>query len=434
MATSEVFNIAEPVYEDTGIARYDVFRYEPQNGVSLNTDSGMIQFDMFQSNSYQLPSRAYLQFEGRLTKADGTAWLDTDNVTLVNNAMMYLFRSMKLMINSTTIEEVSYPGQITSMMGYLKYSDDFQKAQGLNQLWYKDTSTTAAIDTNTGFAVRQAYIIQSPTNKGTFQFCVPLSHIFGFCEDYTKVIYGYRMFLQLVRNTDNDAIFRGVTAPADVAGKVTLNNIYLYMPYLIPDIVPKAELERMRASSESAVMGFRNRYGYRIGVDAGSTSWTWNVDIKGGKATPRYVLLAFQTAKEADQTKNPALFDNLAVTRPKLFLNNTYYPQYDYDLNFADNKFSRSYLDAATFTEYFYQMSELAAQSNISPADFKSLFTIFAWDVSNQEIMSDNTSVKLSIEINTSANIPQNTVAYALVINDRNVLLKMNGTGVSVVN
>ena len=68
------------------------------------------------------------------------------------------------------IESLDYPGQAITMLGLLKYLDDFSKAQFLNQLWYKDTATTAAKADNNGFAARHAYLIQSPTVNGTFFF------------------------------------------------------------------------------------------------------------------------------------------------------------------------------------------------------------------------------------------------------------------------
>jgi len=54
------------------------------------------------------------------------------------------------------------------MLGLLKYSDDFSRAKGFNQLWKKDTDTTAVVADNTGFDARQAYLIASPTAKGIF--------------------------------------------------------------------------------------------------------------------------------------------------------------------------------------------------------------------------------------------------------------------------
>jgi hypothetical protein len=119
----------------------------------------------------------------------------------------------------------------TTMLGMLKYPNDFQFAQGLNQLWYKDSASTAVIADNSGFAVRQAYLVQKPTAKGTFSFIVPLKHIFGFCDDYNKVVYGFKHTLTLVRKADDDAIFR---ANGVAAGKVNVDKISLFMPHVIP--------------------------------------------------------------------------------------------------------------------------------------------------------------------------------------------------------
>ena len=98
------------------------------------------------------------------------------------------------------------------MLVLLKYPDDFLNAQGFNQLWYKDTATTAAKADNNGFDARHACLIQSPTVKGTLSFRIPLKHIFEFCEDYHKIVYGLKHCLTLVRKTDDDAIFRAAAA------------------------------------------------------------------------------------------------------------------------------------------------------------------------------------------------------------------------------
>ena len=73
------------------------------------------------------------------------------------------------------------------MLGLLKYPDDFSESEGLNQLWYNDTATTASVEDNAGFSIKQSYIIKSPDPKGTFSFRVPLRHILGFYEDYDRL-------------------------------------------------------------------------------------------------------------------------------------------------------------------------------------------------------------------------------------------------------
>ena len=126
------------------------------------------------------PSESYLIFEGRLTKVDGTAYAIADEVALTNNAIMHLFSRIKYHLSNQMIKSFNYPGQTTTMPRLLKYPDDLSKAQGLNQLWYKDIALTAAKADNNGFAARHAYLIQSPTVKGTFSFRISLKYIFDF--------------------------------------------------------------------------------------------------------------------------------------------------------------------------------------------------------------------------------------------------------------
>ena len=73
----------------------------------------------------------------------------------------------------------------------------------------------------TGFYTRQGYLIRNPNPKGSFQCAIPVQHIFGFVDDYSKVTYGMQDTLQLIRK-DDDALF--CTAAAG-AGKVVLSKL-----------------------------------------------------------------------------------------------------------------------------------------------------------------------------------------------------------------
>ena len=89
-------------------------------------------------------------------------------------------------------------------------------------MWYKDTATIAVKADNNGFAEMHAYLIQSPTVKGTISFRIPMKHIFDFREDYDKIVYGLKHNLTLVRKTDDAALFRVAAAGS---GKVSLDKI-----------------------------------------------------------------------------------------------------------------------------------------------------------------------------------------------------------------
>jgi hypothetical protein len=104
-------------------------------------------------------------FEGRLVKKiDGSAYANTDFVA--NNGFMYLFSQVSYLLSNKEIEAVFHPGHARTMLGMLKYTDDFSKAHGLNELWCKDTSAVAGLANNAGFATRQSHIIQKPLTKG----------------------------------------------------------------------------------------------------------------------------------------------------------------------------------------------------------------------------------------------------------------------------
>ena len=126
---------------------------------------------------------------------------------------------MKLTLAGQMVEHANYPGQATSLLGLANYSPDYSKGCWLIQEWTPDINADAAV-ANTGFAVRQRFLIQSPDPKDSFQCTIPMRHIFGFTDDYTKVTYGMRDTLQLIRKDDNDAFFRTAAA---AGGKVVLS-------------------------------------------------------------------------------------------------------------------------------------------------------------------------------------------------------------------
>ena len=250
---SSILRITDPIPSDTSIDRYEDIEYEPVVGTNLNNHGGYIRLYIETQDIFTHPSKSYLIIDGRLTKDNGTTYGDNDLISLTNNAMMHLFRSIRYELSGQEIKKINYPGQATTMLGLLKYPDDFSKSKGLNQLWYKDTRTTA-VEANLGFKMRRDYIIKDPDQKGSFSFKIPLKHLFGFCEDYDKVVYGLKHTLTLTRNDDNDAIFR---AGAAAAGKITLSKISWFMPHVTPADKDKMELYKIIERKEELLVGYR---------------------------------------------------------------------------------------------------------------------------------------------------------------------------------
>ncbi len=428
MATEKIFNIKDKIDEDESISSFEYHEYTPQSGINLN-NQGEIRITIETQDEFFLPSEAYLTIEGQLQKNDGTAYVDADVITLTNNALMYLFSNVRYTLSGQEIESLNNPGQGTSMFGMLTYPDDFSKSSGLNQLWYKDTGTDAVLATNIGFTGRQGYIIRSPDPKGTFSFSVPLKHIFGFTDDYDKIVYGFKHELTLNRKDDNDAIFR---AAATDVGKIKLTKCSLYMPLVYPNDLIKLNLYKIIESKATLDVGFRMRQCDTISVPQ-STSFSWRLSVKSSPEKPRWIILGFQTNKGGDQTQNPAIFDHCNLNNAYVMLNSTRYPAVDYQLNFSQQKFSRMYKEAADFRKNYFGMDGLISNSNINPADYKTLFPLFVFDVSKQSERLKNSITDITLKAQFSANVPANTVAYALVISDRILKFQSNGSKMAII-
>ena len=145
----DVLRITDPIPSDDSIDKYEDFEYGPITGTNLNNSGGDIRINIETQDLFTHPSESFLIIEGRLTKADGTAYANADLVSLTNNAKMHLFKTIKYQLSGQGVESVMHPGQATTMLGLLKYPDDFSKSQGLYQSCYKDT-TTGAEEVNVG--------------------------------------------------------------------------------------------------------------------------------------------------------------------------------------------------------------------------------------------------------------------------------------------
>jgi len=106
---------------------------------------------------------------------------------LINNGLMYLFSNIKYQLSGQEIESIFHPGQETTLLNLLRCLDDFENSHGLNKNWFQVTHTAAHLENNTGFKIRQNYIIRKPEPKGTFSFRVPLRHILDFVTITTKL-------------------------------------------------------------------------------------------------------------------------------------------------------------------------------------------------------------------------------------------------------
>ena len=150
-----------------------------------------------------------------------------------------------------------------------------------------------------------------------------------------------------------------------------------------------------------------------------STNFKWRLSVKTAPENPRFIIVGFQAYKDGDQTKNQSTFDHVNLKNAYVMLNSDRHPAVDYNLSFSDQKFSRVNGHEALFAVKFFGMDELITQTNITPSDYKTLYSLFTFDVSKPKEKLKSSVVDIQIKANFTENVPTNTRAFALVISDK---------------
>jgi hypothetical protein len=445
----EMLDVTEPHHYDESISSMDYYEYTPQTQANNNNNGHPISVIINNQDIYTLPSKSYISIKGQLRRrVNNNVYDANDEITLINNAMMYLFSSIKYELGNQTIETINCPGQTTSMLGYLTYPDDFSKSAGLICCWSKDTHTTADsskytasaaapgagytptdnANYNEGFAIRKGYLFSS-NPLGCFEFHIPLSHIFGFAE-YKKVIYGMKHTLTLTRGSDTAAIYHNATA-AD--GKVDITNISWHMPQI--QMTPEY-LTGMRKLIEQKItlpLAFRARTTEQT-VLTQTLNHTWRLSVTGGVERPRWVLMAFQTDKMDTQQQNPAVFNSLNLKNAYVTLNSERYPKSEIMANFSRNEYMRLFNMFDDFKKEYYGFDSLVGGTQVNVPAYKSLFPIIVFDVrrQNETLKTGVMDIQVKLEFNEA--VPANTTAYSVIISDRFYKLSSDGKTLSVLS
>ena len=244
-------------------------------------------------------------------------------------------------------------------------------------------------------------------------------------------MYGLKHNLTLTRNDDNDAIFRD--GGVDI-GKVVLSKISWFMPHVTPADKDKLELYKIIERKEKIPVGYRMIQCDSASIPQNSTSFGWRLSVKSSPEVPRFIIVGFQKEGVSDdQLKNHSLFNNVNVSNIYVMLNSMRYPTTDYNISFLKQKFSRAYGDAVEFRSKFFNMDELVSNPNITPSDYKDLYTLFLFGVSKQSEELKYSTTDIQIKMHFSVGIPANTQAYAVIISDRLINFQSDGNKFSVV-
>ncbi|KAL4112069.1 hypothetical protein QTP88_015917 [Uroleucon formosanum] len=174
----------------------------------------------------------------------------TTGITIAHNGLINLFNEMKYEINSTEVQRVKKPGITSAMKGYCSYSPADENI--LQNAAWDITNKNANFMKN-----------------DTFSGCIPLKHVFGFCEDYKRILVNCSQQLILNRSmSDTSALHYTSVVGGDMATdsvqtlvkkvKVQLTRVLWKVPVVKVDDRERLRLMKIIDSKKMKNCAFRN--------------------------------------------------------------------------------------------------------------------------------------------------------------------------------
>ena len=425
-----ITNWKESVAVDDSIEKINIYEYEPHQGTRLN-DVGDIRITINNEDQFIHPSESSLYIEGELTpKSSGAPYNTNDDITLVNNGLMYLFKRIDYSIANKKIEGFNNPGRATTMKGLLTYP--LYYPEGMSFMWMKDENN--GIADNDGFMIRRSYIHEE--GNGKFSALIPLTHIFGFCENYKKIMYGAKHELTLQRMSDEDAIHRsdekegaaGAQVDRVKKGNLILKKISWRMPVIKLSDESKINLFTDIQKKEVIPIEFLSRQCESLELHHGTRNMDWRLSVATGSERPRYVVLGFQKNRLERDTVNSAVFDSLDVRNAHIEFNGESYPDHDLSLEFDNNQYVLGY----QLLTNFYRSVMGRESCSVRIKDFKKHYCLLVFDISRQSERMKHSASDIRIKAEFNTNLPRNCIAYALVLSDREISIQSDGNRMNV--
>jgi len=260
----------------------------------------------------------------------------------------------------------------------------------------------------------------------------PLNTLFGFLENYNRVVFLLPINVILKRKLNDEDILYGTGTGSGAGavkptGKVEIESLELWIPELT--VNPRTEvtlLDRLNKDKPVSV-NFLNRNGTTNELAVGSTNISWKVSLTNSR--PRYVLVAFKDLTTSIE-KNNSLFIQKdganAVTSLRVQINNSYYPINKMEFDAVGNKQMEPYL------AYVKMCKEFNVLPQLNIRDFKNLYSIFCFDVSAQDEKLSVNGCDITVHITKSSEFKAK--AYCLILEEKHCQIQIkNGKMFTVV-
>ncbi|XP_020296716.1 uncharacterized protein LOC109861468 [Pseudomyrmex gracilis] len=309
----DILNVGgEPIFDDR-IVKIETHTYNPYVNTTFE-HSNEIRIPITQQDLYTLPCQSFLYIEGKMTLTKK----DEEEVYLGNNCAAFMFDKIRYELNGVEIDHNRNVGITNTIKNYISLTHDKSIAMK-NAGW--DTALHTDIDRY-------------------FNFCVLLSMLLGFYENYKRTVINARHELILIRSRNDKYCITAISQIDREAlnGKIELFKVQWRMPHVVLNDVTKLSLLRTLESGRYLTMSFHSWDLYEFPLLQSTTKHSWTVKTATQLEKPRYVIFALQIARRNDMLTDISQFDHCQLTNVKLYLNSEFYPYDDLQLDFYKKK------------------------------------------------------------------------------------------------
>lgn len=384
-----ILNINETLTYDNSIESYQIHSYKPYVTSYNNNDE--IRIPVNQQDLYILPSASTLYIEGSIKVINSTTKEAMPSIEFTNNPMLFLFQDIRYELNGVEIDKVKNVGITTTIKSFLSLSEMEAKS---SKNWGWDMNGTKI-------------------RGDKFSASIPLNKILGFAEDYNKIMINCKHELVLLRsNTNLNSIKLNTNEHLE---ELIISKIMWRIPHIKVSDRERLHLLKYLEKDRSVNIAFRNWDLYEYPLLPKTTKHTWAIKTSSQIEKPRYVIIGLQTNRKNNGFSDGSQFDHCNLRDVKVLLNSVYYPYESFNVDFKDNKFALIYEAYTNFQQSYYGRR---CEPLLSVTDFKTKVPLFVIDCCRQNETLKTGPVDVRIEIETTVEIPDQTTAYCLILND----------------
>ena len=407
---------------DNSINKRDFTKIYHRQGDQLNQSDQNIEIIFGENNNYHQIGNAYLEFNITVRKNDDTNFHFDDPIRLVNNGFAFCFK--EALLSTTTgsdIEINNFCGQVSAIMRSIsnKDGDLLSQFDNIKENDIPILERLADLPPQIRDSPHQKMLINNhaDANKGKIKGYLFLEDIFGFCKTFKKVTKNLGFHLTFKTNDLQNIIYSSMADDINV----TINNLYLYVPNLIPNV--ETQVMFNEATQNNYKISFDEWYTERRIIS--DTITQMDIGTSQHVNSPKFLNGAHQTrirADTANKNNNIAIFYNLILQKYYVEINSVRYPRDSVLVNYEQNDYIEPYKDLKLFfKEYF---GEELMSPFISYPDMKTKYPIQIVDLRHQPDHITPKEIQLFQEYTTD---PENAKNYLIVIRRREIKLISDG-------